>query len=194
MQRRITATDKLYYAEPIPDRLVVELKDGTRYLTLLAPLDNSPRPHTPYRGNYLLTPVAEMHGRFYRPGAVANPRAPMLPSGANAAAILGARGGRARAAGMTAAQRIEAARATVRARWIERPVLAVRHDADGMQMEGWPQVGRARTWTEAIRLVREAGYKVPSRRTPGWTWDLIPREVAETDIDAFGVPAGSGSV
>lgn len=111
----------------------------------------------------------------------------------SAAAILGRKGGTARAARMTDAQRTAAARATVRARWIARPVIAVPHGKDArgeyVQMEGpWPQLGAATTWTAAVKVVRAAGYSVPSRRTPGWPWDLIPREIAETDVDAFGVP------
>jgi len=98
-------------------------------------------------------------------------------------------GGQARARHLTPAQRSEASRQTVRARWIERPVLAVRHSADGTLVEGWPVVGTATTWPEAVRLVRQAGYRVPSRRTPGYTWDLVPAAVAETPVDAFGVPA-----
>lgn len=122
----------------------------------------------------------------------------------SAAAILGAKGGRARAAAMTPAQRSEAQRARVRARWVTRPVIAVQHDATTrMQVaHPWPCVGAATTWTEAIRLVRAAGYRVPSRRTPGWSWDEVPREILTREqagstwdeandcgtVHAFGVP------
>ena len=104
------------------------------------------------------------------------------------AADAGRIGGTARAARLTPAQHSEAGRVAAAGRWIKRPVLAVRHDADGRAIEGWPMVGTARTWSEAIRLVREAGYRVPSRRTPGWIWEMVPAEVAKTAIGAFGVP------
>jgi len=107
----------------------------------------------------------------------------------SAAMILGRRGGTTRAGRMTPAQRQEACRVAAHGRWIERPVRAVLHDATtGRVLDGWPTIGYARTWTEAIRLVREAGYRVPSRRTPGYLWSLIPAEVASTSIDGFGVP------
>ena len=70
----------------------------------------------------------------------------------------------------------------------ERPVIAVRHAADGSLLEGWPIVGRARTLTEAIRLTREAGYTVVSRRTPGYCWDRQSREIDGRDVDCWSVP------
>lgn len=99
-------------------------------------------------------------------------------------------GGLARAAKLTPEQLSQAGRKAGQARWIVRVVLVVPHEAHGGLCPGpWPHVGEATSITSAIRLARAAGYRVPSRRTPGWCWDLIPAEVAGTYHDAFGVPA-----
>jgi hypothetical protein len=74
-------------------------------------------------------------------------------------------------------------------RGIERPVVAVLHTRAGALLEDCPYMGLASSWTGAIRLVRAAGYRVPSSRTRGWLWELMPGDIAETGDDAYGVPA-----
>ena len=110
----------------------------------------------------------------------------------DAARLLGRQGGLARAGTMTPQQRSDAARAAVRARWISRPVVVAPHylddhgermPAEASELTPWACVGHATTWTEAIRLARQAGYTVPSRRTPGWTWDIERTTVGHDDDD-----------
>ncbi len=95
---------------------------------------------------------------------------------AQAAALLGRKGGKA---GRGASQRRgdSAHYATLG----DRPVVAVRHTAAGELLEDWPIVGRARSLTAAIRVVREAGYTVPDRGTPGYRWDPQDRTPHQDD-------------
>lgn len=121
----------------------------------------------------------------------------------DAARLLGRQGGLARAATMTPPQRREAARATVRARWIARPVVVAPHylddrgermPAEASEATPWACLGQATTWTAAIGLARQAGYTVPSRRTPGWSWEIERTTVgrdedgAPVETDAYVVP------
>ncbi len=100
-----------------------------------------------------------------------------LPVATVAARVLGRRGGRA---GRGASQR--RGDSTHYATLGDRPVVAVRHTAAGELLEDWPIVGRARSLTAAIRVVREAGYTVPDRGTPGYCWD--PQDRAPHQDDA----------
>ena len=105
-----------------------------------------------------------------------------------AAAVLGRTGGSQTSPAKRAASRANGGR-----RWAgvpRRPVVAVRHARDGSQLSDWPVIGSAHSITGAVILARQAGYRVGG--TPqhhrGYCWDMVPAEVAGTDVDAFGVP------
>lgn len=71
----------------------------------------------------------------------------------------------------------------------QRPVAVVEHDrVTGEFLGGIKVIGDAQSRANAVRLARDRGFRVPNERTPGYSWDNVPAEVAKTDRDCFGVP------
>ena len=73
----------------------------------------------------------------------------------------------------------------------KRPVVARFFDPRTVVVKDalYKHCGWARTWTEAVRVVRARGYSVPDRRTPGNGWWMFYTGRVACTKDAFGVPA-----